>query len=464
MGALETDYLVIGAGAAGMAVTDSLVSHSDADVIVVDRRHRPGGHWNDAYPFVRLHQPSAYYGVNSRVLGSDSIDLHGTNADAYERASGAEVCDYFGRVLDEQLLPSGRVRFFGMHDYRSSKAPGEHRLVSRLTGDVIEVKVRRKLVDATYLETPVPATHAPSFQVDPAVRVVPVNGLVNVTEPYSSYVLIGAGKTAMDACLWLLDNGVEPARIRWIRPRDAWLLDRAGWQPLELVASIMEGLSLELEALAAAESVDDLFARLESCGRMLRLDDQVSPTMFHGAIVSQAEVAALRRVHDVIRLGRVLRIEADRIAFEHGSVPTDPSQLHIDCSAAGLRIAPVRPIFEAGRITIQQVRTGSPTFNAALIGYVEATRKDASEQNRLCPPQPYGDAAHDWLRGVLHTQLAAQSWFAEPDLAAWLEGSRLNLLRGALDRAGEPRMHKAFERYAKNVKPGMTRLRQLLEG
>jgi hypothetical protein len=66
---VETDYLVVGCGAAGMAFTDALIEASDAQVVMVDRRHAPGGHWNDAYPFVRLHQPSAYDGVNSLPLG-----------------------------------------------------------------------------------------------------------------------------------------------------------------------------------------------------------------------------------------------------------------------------------------------------------------------------------------------------------------------------------------------------------
>lgn len=39
---IETDYLVVGCGAAGMAFTDALVSDSDADVVMVDRRHAPG--------------------------------------------------------------------------------------------------------------------------------------------------------------------------------------------------------------------------------------------------------------------------------------------------------------------------------------------------------------------------------------------------------------------------------------
>src|SRR5215470_12444507 len=114
---LETDYLVIGAGAAGMAFTDELIANCDADVVMVDRRHRPGGHWNDAYPFVRLHQPSANYGVNSRVLGNNRIDESGPNAGFYERATAAEICDYFSRVVDD-LVASGQVQFFGMSDYR----------------------------------------------------------------------------------------------------------------------------------------------------------------------------------------------------------------------------------------------------------------------------------------------------------------------------------------------------------
>jgi cation diffusion facilitator CzcD-associated flavoprotein CzcO len=102
-------------------------------VVLVDRRHGPGGHWNDAYPFVRLHAPSALYGVNSRQLGSDVIDQDGPNAGLYPRATAAEICSYYQQVLDEQLLASGRVRFFGMSEY--SADTGGHRLTSRLTGE-----------------------------------------------------------------------------------------------------------------------------------------------------------------------------------------------------------------------------------------------------------------------------------------------------------------------------------------
>jgi hypothetical protein len=459
---IETDYLVIGAGAAGMAFTDSLIADSDADVVMVDRRHRPGGHWNDAYPFVRLHQPSAYYGVNSRVLGTDTIDEVGANAGFYHRASAAEICDYFYRVLEEHLLPSGQVRFFGMCDYVGDRST-EHRFVARLTGEETTVRVRRKVVDATYLETAVPSTHTPPFEIDPAAQLIPVNDLVGLTEPATGYTVIGAGKTAMDACVWLLDSGVAPESIRWIRPRDAWILDRTHSQPLDLVARLIEGVSLDLEAGAQAESVEDLFHRLEASGRLVRIDPTVEPTMYRCAIVSRPELEKLRSITNVVRLGRVVRLGDDRIDLEEGSIPTDPGHVHVDCTASGLRVGPGRPIFEPGRITLQQVRWCQPTFNAALIAYVEASRDDDGEKNRLCPPNPYPTETMDWLKVTTISNQAETVWSAEPDLAVWLENARLNAARGMGDHAEEAEMQAALVRFMTYGEPAITNLQKLLD-
>jgi cation diffusion facilitator CzcD-associated flavoprotein CzcO len=71
---VDTDYLVVGAGATGLAFVDTLVAEADVEVTVVDRQAAPGGHWLHAYPFVRLHTPSAYYGVNSLALGEERIE------------------------------------------------------------------------------------------------------------------------------------------------------------------------------------------------------------------------------------------------------------------------------------------------------------------------------------------------------------------------------------------------------
>lgn len=453
---IETDYLVVGCGAAGMAFVDSLIDASRADVVMVDRRHATGGHWLEAYPFVRLHQPSAYYGVCSLPLGSETIDRHGPNAGMYERAIAAEICGYYDRVMQQRLLPSGRVRWFPMSEYL-----GEHRFVSRLSGAETEVKVRKKLVDARYLEAAVPASHPTPFEVAPGARCVPVGALASVAERPEGYVIIGAGKTALDACTWLLETGVSPSDIRWIKPREAWFLNRVFAQGGELVGTMLEGLARQVEAAARATSVEDLFARLEAAEQLLRIDESVSPTMFRGPTVSIDELEQLRRIQGVVRLGKVRRIERDGIVLDGGTIPTSPGHLHVHCAAPGLNRAPAVPVFTADRITLQSIRTGLIPFNSALIAFVEATRDDVADKNRLCPPNRQPDVPLDWLRGTVVGMKADSLWSKEPDIAEWLERVRLNPSRGLRKRRGDPGLQQVWARFGANARAGLANLERL---
>jgi hypothetical protein len=445
-GSIEVDYLVIGAGAAGLAFTDALIFESDATVLMVDRRHSPGGHWNDAYPFVRLHQPSAFYGVNSRSLGEDRIDDTGPNAGFYERATAAEVCHYFQAVLNDQLLPSGQVEFLPMATCVED-GRGRVTVASRLTGAERDIVVRRRVVDARFLESSIPATHKPRFEVDEGVHCVPVNELVRSDHPAGGYVVIGAGKTAMDACTWLLDNGVETGEISWIKPRDAWVLPRASLQPREKVGTFIKAYAASVEAAASATSIPDLFGRLEECGQLKRLDSSIEPTMYRAAILSDIELGRLRSIENVIRAGRVRRIQTDRIVLDGGDIPTSGDRLYVDCTADGLPKLPPRPIFELKRVTIQQLRETSPTFNAALIGYLEATRDHADEKNSLTPTNTYPSTATDWIR-TRHLGMVAQSrWDQTPDVRDWIDNSRLNVASGLVNHADEPGVAQAMGSY-----------------
>src|SRR6478609_2742840 len=100
---IEADYLVVGAGAMGMAFTDALTDHADVRVALVERRHSPGGHWLEAYPFVRLHQASAFYGVASTLLGGGQLQQSGPEEGLQERASQSEICAYYARMRDRML-------------------------------------------------------------------------------------------------------------------------------------------------------------------------------------------------------------------------------------------------------------------------------------------------------------------------------------------------------------------------
>lgn len=456
---ITTDYLVVGAGASGLAFADALVAEADVEVTLVDRRPAPGGHWRDTYPFVRLHSPSAYYGVSSLPLGEDRVDEVGENAGYYERATGAEVDEYFAAVASK-LTETGKVRLLTEHDHLGSGPEGEQ--VRELSsGSIHDVVVRRKAVDARYLEASIPATHTPSFEVAPDARLVPVGELPDAIGSADSYTVLGSGKTAVDACTWLLDSGVDPARVRWIRPRDAWFHHRKHFQPLDQVGGIMAGISLDAEAGAQAEDLDDMVDRLEDSGRLLRIDPEAPATMYRGTMLSDGELEAARSIEDVVRLGRVRRIESDRIVLERGEVATDTDTLHVDCTALGLRKAPATPIFEDGRIVIQQVRHNSPTFNAALVGWVEANRDEDAEKNRLCRPNPYAVGIEDWPRMMSRTWKTEGRWLREPDLTAWVAENRLNLLRGLPDQASEPAVREALQRYLTNVQPAIERLESM---
>lgn len=463
MGTIDTDYLVVGAGATGMAFTDTLVGEADVDVVMVDRRHSPGGHWNDDYPFVRLHQPSALYGVASRTLGSDRIDTEGPNAGCYERATAAELCDYYRRVLDEHLVPSGQVRFLGNHDHLGVDGEGHH-LRSRLTGEITTVRVRRRLVDATHMESSLPSTHTPGYAVGPDVRLVTPNDVVDLEEPPSGFTVIGSGKTAMDTCCWLVDNGVAPDAIRWIRPRDSWTNDRDAVQPLALVGRFAEYIALQNEASAAAADLADLVHRLEDSGILLRLDPAVEPAFFRGAILSRSERASLRSIEDVVRLGKVRRIDSTTIDLDEGAIPTDPAHVHIDCTAAGLGVKGDRPVFEDRRITLQWVQAGIAPFSAALIGFVEARRDDDADRNHLCPPNGYSATAdaRNLAKGWAITQRAVSAWMADPDVNGWLSTCRLSALGNAGEHLSDPETMGSLIRMMSTQEAAIENLERIL--
>jgi len=419
---LETDYLVVGTGAVGMAFVDTLLSESDARVIMVDRYAKPGGHWNAAYPFVQLHQPSQFYGVSSKELSNGRLEQGGWNDGLNELASGAEVSAYFDDVMRHQFLPSGRVQYFPMCDYL-----GDGRFVSKVGGQTYRVQVAKKTVDATFLKTKVPSTHTPNFSIEPGVRFMPLNDLPRVSEQPDRYVIVGGGKTGIDACLWLLQMGCDPKKIQWIRPRDAWLLNRRNTQPTdEFFFDVFNAQAGLMESAAEAESFDDLFAKLEACGYFLRIDPQHKPAMFHGATVSIKELDELRKIEDVVRLGRITHLGKEEIQFQEGRLPVAANTLFIDCSARPVDELPEVPVFAGDVITPQMVRSYQPVFSAALAAHVELNYEGDEEKNHLCTVVPPPEADTDFAHFTAIAMMNQYNWSQDRALSEWILNNRLD--------------------------------------
>lgn len=457
MRALETDYLVVGAGAMGMAFTDALIDHAEVHVTLVDRRYATGGHWRDAYPFVQLHQASSFYGVASTVLGDGAVQRSGPETGLHERARRSEIEAYYDDVLHHRFLPSGQVTFLGGSEYQTDGS--SHLVTSRVSGETVKVHVRRRLVDATYLSPTIPATTRPPFDVADDVPVVAINELARLAAAPDRFVIVGSGKTATDGIVWLLINGVEPDRIVWVRPREPWMLDRAVVQPDPIVA--LRLATDTMAAAAGADSLDDLFLRLEAAGVMLRIDTGVVPSMAKTPTLGRWELDLLRAVGDVVRLGHIERVTRDEIVLTDGRVALAPGSLIVHCAASGLQYPPLVPVWGPDKIRIQTIRAGFPCFCAALVGYVEATRDDDRERNRLCPPNTLPNIPSDWARMQVRGTIAARTYGAEPDIAAWADGCALNPSRIEPARRHEPAVEAATARLADVAEQGLARMAEL---
>jgi hypothetical protein len=465
---LQTDYLVKGCGATAMAFVDVMLKETDAHFILVDRRAAPGGHWNDAYPFVRLHQPSACYGVASRALGHGRTDSTGFNEGLLELASGFEVTDYFHQLMRDTFLASGRVSFHPMSEVVGEPGSGSYAVRSLLSGATQAVGVRKRLVDATMTHTSIPLTHTRKFTVADGVTCVPPNDLTRLAPGRKHFTVMGAGKTAIDSVLWLLANGAAPQNLTWVLPRDPWLLNRAQFQPgLAYFDQSIGGVARQFETFASASSMRELCLHMEEVGIWMRPDPNIWPTMFHGATVTRLELQHLRGINNMVRLGRVHHIDTHRVKLERGELPAHPDTLYVDCTARAIECAPpgdaAESVFEDGLVRLHMVRIYQPTFSAALIGHIEATMADDAVKRQLCKPTHMTDTVEDYLH-VMSVNIRNQAaWNALPELRNWIRSCRLDWYGETMAQVAKddaPR-REVLARLAAATRPAMENLQRL---
>jgi len=377
------DYLVVGAGASSLAFVDTLLTElrsstedggeGDANgggqqqqtptrrrrrhptVVLVDRRaDGPGGHWNDAYGYVRLHQPSLLYGVASRQLEGNwaRLLLGRWQLPWNHRATQREILQYFGDVVAD-WQSSGKLRYFPNCDFDFGQlntdsddvGPRTYEFVERRrSGDgddagapstkqkLYRLCVQHKLVNGVLGEPQIPSNCPPEFEIDPGVKLITPNQLYDefygnnsidnnsagagtswfrdsTTSPRSDstknknkkkYTVLGCGKTGMDAVVFLQrDMKVPPADIGWIISNDVWMLSRAKGGPSAYPQALLDN---DGDAVAAC-------LQLERDGTLVRLDSDVLPTRFRFPVVGADELELMRKVKNVVRgRGRVTSI------------------------------------------------------------------------------------------------------------------------------------------------------------
>ena len=274
-------------------------------------------------------------------------------------------------------------------------------------------------------------------------------------------MIIGAGKTGADACLWLLENGVDPSTIIWVRPRDAWFFSRANFQG---GAQTLGSFATQLGVVAKAKSLEEVFTGLEAAGQVMRIDQDYWPTMFRFATTTTGEVELLRQITSVVRLGRVVRIDEDGLILEKGSITPTGEWLYVDCSASGIPIRPPLPVFDRDRLTLQYILyTGQPTYSAALTAFIELGGDDDEHKNSICTPLPVTGDLLDVPRNLLRDLEVRERWFMDDRIRDWMAQSRLDPTTARGDEPSEEEKEAALWRFLANVAPARSSLEAILE-
>jgi len=399
-----------------MAFLEELILNSDSkEAIIVDKRAGVGGHWRDSYDFVTLQCQAPVYGLNSAVLAPDGPEL----------PTKYQILEHFEQGL-ARLEKTNRVKFLGQVKYVGKNPDGSHKLESTLVdGLEYSIDVKDKLVDATRTENHVPSTTPHKYKAAEGMTVIPVNDLVRPPAgPWTEYYIVGAGKTGMDSVLYLLDKGVPPERVNLVSPHDCWIINRESLNDTTNFGKTLLNVFCDDNLKTVSEH---MFA-LEKNGVLLRLSKDVEPTRLKGAVVADDEVENLRSVN-VVRNGRIERIEKDKIVFANGETrPCSPSTLFVDCSALSIDFDKAKPIFEKKQINLQYTTLPpNPGLAASTIAALELKYTgDPELKNEIFPVLNPPQTPFEFIPALRNDIIARENIHKE--LGFWWQQARRNFI------------------------------------
>lgn len=380
---LKTDYLVVWAGAMGIAFVDEMLHLTkDTTFVIVDKNANAWWHWNHAYRFVTLHQPSLFYGVNSKKFN--------TKENMY--ATKSEILYYYECVM-RNFIRTNRVTFLNQCEYQ-----WDGKVQSLISADLsYDIKISNKLVNATYMEADIPVLHKLNFDVEAWVEIVPVNQISELRKPYDRYTIIWAGKTWIDAILYILKQGVHPDHIHWIISSDSWLL----CQKTILPQNLLKKQKRILKIVADSRSVDEVIWSMKKAWMFYQIDTGTNPTKFRCATVSQNDLTKLRSIKNVHRKWHIRKIGIDSMVMDGWNIDTVWNTLYVDCTARWLgKRNEATNVFSGKQITLQSIFICLQVLSASIIAKIETLSCSEEEKNSMCQPVAHPNTPLEYLQSM----------------------------------------------------------------
>ena len=309
-----------------------------------------------------------------------------------------------------------------------------------------------------------PSQRPPTFDVAEGAKAVAVNDLPRIAPYYENFVIVGSGKTGMDAVLFLLSNGIDPDRITWVMPADAWMFDRFTVDPGRKFSDPVTQYAIGiLECALEAKSYRDFYDLLDGRELIKQLDRNHKPTRWRCATFTELELEQLRRVKNIIRMGYVEAVSPGEMTLSDGVCPAPANAVYVDCAADGLPKVPDTKVFDGDKITLQTVRMCQQVYSAGFIGNVECNvDADEDRKNELCHPVPLPYLEIDYLRCALQNSKNMAVWLTEPAVVKWINEARTDLFSPLLDFE-DPEVAKSIQAMGELIQEAIPKMEVLLE-
>ncbi|MEM1429162.1 MAG: FAD-dependent oxidoreductase [Pseudomonadota bacterium] len=370
------DLVVVGAGVAGLnalyAATEYLPSTARA--LLIDQKHAPGGMWNTAYDYVRLHQPHPMFTVGDMTWDwskpRDYLARRDEVRDHLARAIGAVS----GRINLEVALSRTVASCDEVQTDRGPRA--------RLRFHANDMPEQATTVEATR------AIFASGLDYRPAeplalssrnvVSIIPQATLETLAaHPRAPVCVVGGGKTGMDTVLAVLSQ--DPSRkVTLVNGRGTNFLNRtkyiptglARWTSGKLISRFFRDLALQFDG----ENEDKTVAYIR---RVYSTDAGAANEVFLYGLQSEEErrriSAGLHRTHadyltDVADspAGPVMRFRSGPEA------EIDEGSIIVNCTGSFFRqaeMADAHPLLSPGQSVLRIHPRDSFHFLTSVAGF-----------------------------------------------------------------------------------------------